>query len=120
MARVKRGVTGHARHKKVLDAAKGYVGRSSRRLSARRCERVEKALQYAYRDRRNKKREFRGSLDPAHQRRRARAGPDLFAAHERHQEGRHRASTARSWPISPITDPDGFKALVDQAKAALA
>jgi large subunit ribosomal protein L20 len=59
MARVKRGVTTHARHKKVLDLAKGYRGRGS---SAYRValEKVEKALRYAYRDRRNKKRDFRG------------------------------------------------------------
>ena len=59
MARVKRGVTAHARHKKVLGLAKGYVGRSSTTYRAA-LQRVEKALQYAYRDRRNKKREFRG------------------------------------------------------------
>ena len=59
MARVKRGVTAHARHKKVLKLAKGYVGRSSTTFRPA-LERVEKALQYAYRDRRNKKREFRG------------------------------------------------------------
>ena len=59
MARVKRGVTAHARHKKVLKLAKGYVGRSSTAYRPA-LERVEKALQYAYRDRRNKKREFRG------------------------------------------------------------
>ncbi len=59
MARVKRGVTAHARHKKVLKLAKGYVGRSSKAFRPA-LERVEKALQYAYRDRRNKKREFRG------------------------------------------------------------
>ncbi|MCW8085847.1 50S ribosomal protein L20 [Sabulicella glaciei] len=59
MARVKRGVTAHARHKKVLNLAKGYVGRSSTTYRAA-LQRVEKALQYAYRDRRNKKREFRG------------------------------------------------------------
>ena len=58
MARVKRGVTAHARHKKVLDLAKGYVGRSSTTYRAA-LQRVEKALQYAYRDRRNKKRVFR-------------------------------------------------------------
>src|SRR6195256_880723 len=59
MARVKRGVTAHARHKKVLELAKGYRGRNS---SAYRIalEKVEKALRYAYRDRRNKKRDFRG------------------------------------------------------------
>ena len=59
MARVKRGVTAHARHKKVLDLAKGYRGRSSTNYRIA-LERVEKALQYAYRDRRNKKRDFRG------------------------------------------------------------
>jgi large subunit ribosomal protein L20 len=59
MARVKRGVTAHARHKKILKLAKGYVGRSGSTYRPA-LERVEKALQYAYRDRRNKKREFRG------------------------------------------------------------
>ena len=59
MARVSRGVTAHARHKKVLKLAEGYVGRSSTAYRPA-LERVEKALQYAYRDRRNKKREFRG------------------------------------------------------------
>jgi large subunit ribosomal protein L20 len=59
MARVKRGVTAHARHKKILKLAKGYVGRSSTAYRPA-LERVEKALQYAYRDRRNKKRDFRG------------------------------------------------------------
>lgn len=59
MARVKRGVTTHARHKKILKLAKGYRGRakSCYRIALRR---VEKALQYAYRDRRNRKRDFRG------------------------------------------------------------
>ena len=58
MARVKRGVTTHARHKKVLDLAKGYRGRGGTvyRIAI---EKVEKALRYAYRDRRNKKRDFR-------------------------------------------------------------
>jgi len=59
MARVKRGVTAHARHKKVLDLAKGYRGRSSTAYRIA-LEKVEKALRYAYRDRRNKKRDFRG------------------------------------------------------------
>jgi large subunit ribosomal protein L20 len=58
MARIKRGVTTHARHKKVLKRAKGYRGRAgtSYRIAL---ERVEKGLQYAYRDRRNRKRTFR-------------------------------------------------------------
>ena len=59
MARVKRGVTAHARHKKVLEQAKGYRGRASKSFRIA-IERVEKGLQYAYRDRRNKKRDFRG------------------------------------------------------------
>src|SRR5919198_6357417 len=59
MARVKRGVTTHARHKKVLELAKGYRGRGSTAYRVA-IERVEKALRYAYRDRRNKKRDFRG------------------------------------------------------------
>src|SRR3954463_14133782 len=59
MARVKRGVTTHARHRKILKLAKGYRGRSSKcfRIAI---QKVEKALRYAYRDRRNKKRHFRG------------------------------------------------------------
>src|SRR5665213_2066771 len=59
MARVKRGVTTHARHKKVLAQSKGFVGRSSTNYRIA-LERLEKSLQYAYRDRRNKKRDFRG------------------------------------------------------------
>ncbi|MCX7377190.1 MAG: 50S ribosomal protein L20 [Alphaproteobacteria bacterium] len=58
MARVKRGVTTHARHKKVLDASKGFVGRSSTNYRIA-LERLEKSLQYAYRDRKVKKRDFR-------------------------------------------------------------
>ena len=58
MPRVKRGVTARARHKKILKMAKGYRNRHSKchRIALRR---VEKGLQYAYRDRRAKKREFR-------------------------------------------------------------
>jgi len=59
MARTKRGVTTHARHKKVLDMAKGYVGRANNNYRIA-LEKVEKGLQYAYRDRRAKKRDFRG------------------------------------------------------------
>ena len=58
MARVKRGVTTHARTKKVLKMAKGYRGRSKNCFRTAN-QRVEKALQYAYRDRRNRKRAFR-------------------------------------------------------------
>lgn len=58
MARVKRGVTAHARHKKIIKMASGYRGRANScfRIAV---ERVTKGLEYAYRDRRNKKRDFR-------------------------------------------------------------
>jgi large subunit ribosomal protein L20 len=58
MARVKRGVQSKARHKKILKMAKGYRGRAKNCIRVA-IERVEKALRYAYRDRRNKKRDFR-------------------------------------------------------------
>ena len=58
MARVKRGVTARARHKKVLDKAKGYYGARSRVYRVAK-QAVIKAAQYSYRDRRQKKRDFR-------------------------------------------------------------
>ena len=58
MARVKRGVTTHARHKKLVKQAKGYRGRN-KNVFRSAIQRVEKGLQYAYRDRRNRKRSFR-------------------------------------------------------------
>ena len=58
MARVSRGVTAHARHKKVIKAAKGYYGRRKNTFKTAK-QAVDKARQYAYRDRRVRKREFR-------------------------------------------------------------
>ena len=58
MSRVKRGVTTKARHKKIIKLAKGYRGRAKNCFRVA-IQRVEKGLQYAYRDRRNKKRDFR-------------------------------------------------------------
>ena len=58
MARVKRGITVKQKHKKILDRAKGYLGRHHSTYRAAR-EKTEKAGQYAYRDRRQKKRDFR-------------------------------------------------------------
>ena len=58
MARVKRGVTSHARHKKVLKQVKGQYGRRKNTIRVAR-QAMEKAMQYAYRDRRNKKRDFK-------------------------------------------------------------
>ena len=57
MARVKRGVTSHAKHKKVLKAAKGFYGRRKNTIRIAK-QAVEKSMQYATRDRRNKKRTF--------------------------------------------------------------
>ena len=58
MARVKRGVTSRAKHKKVLKAVKGQWGRRKNTIRVAK-QAMEKAMQYAYRDRRNKKREFK-------------------------------------------------------------
>ncbi|HVW57624.1 MAG TPA: 50S ribosomal protein L20 [Rhizobiaceae bacterium] len=58
MARVKRGVTAHAKHKKVLKAASGFYGRRKNTIRIAK-QAVEKSLQYAYRDRKNRKRNFR-------------------------------------------------------------
>ena len=58
MARVTRGVTSHARHKKVLEQAKGFYGRRKNTIRAAKAA-VDRAGQYAYRDRRNKKRSVR-------------------------------------------------------------
>ena len=58
MARVKRGVTSHARHKKVLKQVKGQFGRRKNTIRVAK-QALEKSMQYAYRDRRAKKREFR-------------------------------------------------------------
>ena len=59
MARVSRGVTAKAKHKKILKKAKGYYGRRKNVFRVA-VQAVEKSMQYAYRDRRNKKRDFRG------------------------------------------------------------
>jgi large subunit ribosomal protein L20 len=58
MSRIKRGVTTHAKHKRILDQAKGYRGRRKNTIRVAR-QAVEKAGQYAYRDRKVKKRSFR-------------------------------------------------------------
>ena len=58
MARVKRGVTSHAKHKKTLKAAKGFYGRRKNTIRAAKAA-VDRSAQYAYRDRKNRKRSFR-------------------------------------------------------------
>jgi large subunit ribosomal protein L20 len=117
MARVKRGVAGHARHKKIVDAASGYVGRSGTNFRPA-LERVEKALRYAYRDRRAKKRDFRGLWIQ-----RINAGArEEGLTYSKLISGIKKAGIAIDRKILAeiaMSDPDGFKALVAQAKAAL-
>ncbi|MHA1599700.1 MAG: 50S ribosomal protein L20 [Alphaproteobacteria bacterium] len=117
MARVKRGVTAHARHKKVVDQAKGYRGRGKNVFRAA-IERVEKGLQYAYRDRRNRKRSFRGLWIQ-----RINAGA--------REHGLTYAQFMHGMKIAGIEvdrkvlsdlaarEPDSFKALVEKAQSAL-
>jgi len=117
MARVKRGVTTHARHKKVLDLAKGYRGRGSKvyRIAI---EKVEKALRYAYRDRRNKKRDFRGLWIQ-----RINAGVrEHGLTYSQFINGIKRAGIELDRKVIAdlaFRDPAAFDALVKQAQAAL-
>jgi large subunit ribosomal protein L20 len=117
MARVKRGVTAHARHKKVLDLAKGYRGRGSKAYRVA-LEKVEKGLQYAYRDRRNRKREFRGLWIQ-----RINAAARLNGlTYSQFMDGLKKSGIEVDRKVlSDIAaqEPDSFKLLVDQAKSAL-
>ncbi len=117
MARVKRGVTRHARHKKVLKAAKGYRGRGKSSFRVAR-ERVEKALQYAYRDRRTRKRNFRALWI---QRINAAARQNGLT-YGRFINGLGRAGIEVDRKILAdlaVREPEAFKALVERARAAL-
>ena len=117
MARVKRGVTTHARHRKILKLAKGYRGRNSTcfRIAI---EKVEKALQYAYRDRRNKKRNFRGLWIQ-----RINAGVRQYGlTYSRFINGIKLAGIEMDRKVLAdlaAREPDAFKALVDRAQDAL-
>src|SRR5690606_29802204 len=118
MARVKRGVTAHARHKKVLKAAEGYYGRRKSTIRIAK-QAVEKAGQYAYRDRRVKKRNVRALWI---QRINA-AVRDHGLAYNRFIDGLSKAEIAvdRKGPSDlAITQPEALTALVAKAKAALA
>lgn len=118
MPRVKRGVTTHARHKKVIDAAKGYRGRNSTNFRVA-IEKVEKGLQYAYRDRRTKKREFRKLWIQ-----RINAGARLNGmTYSTFMNGLTKAGIELDRKVLAdlaVREPDSFKSLVEQAQAALA
>ncbi len=118
MARVKRGVTTHARHKKVLRLAKGYRGRGKNVFSVA-IERVEKGLQYAYRDRRAKKRNFRSLWI---QRINA-AARQHDLTYSQFMNGMKRAGIDLDRKILSdlaVRDPEAFQALAEQAKSARA
>jgi len=118
MARVKRGVTAHARHKKVLDKARGYQGRgwTAFRVAT---ERVDKALQYAYRDRRNRKRTFRRLWIQ-----RINAGArEHGLTYSQFISGLTKAGVEidrKMLSDLAVREPESFRALVERAQSALA
>jgi len=117
MSRVKRGVTAHARHKKVLEQAKGYYGRRKNTIRIAR-QAVEKAGQYAYRDRRTKKRNFRALWI---QRINA-ATRELGLTYGRFIDGLNKAGIEVDRKILAdlaVREPEAFKALVGKAQAAV-
>jgi len=118
MARVKRGVTTHARHKKVIKQAKGYQGRG-RNVFRVAIERVEKGLQYAYRDRRVRKRNFRALWIQ-----RINAGArEHGLTYSQLMNGLNKAGVELDRKVLSdlaVREPAAFKSLVDQAQAALA
>ena len=118
MSRVKRGVTAHARHKKVIKAAKGYYGRRKNTIRVAK-QAVTKAGQYAYRDRRVKKRTFRAlwitRINAA-----SRANGLNYS---RLIAGLKKADIAldrRVLADLAVHDKDAFAAVVERAKTALA
>jgi large subunit ribosomal protein L20 len=118
MSRVKRGVTTHARHRKVIKAAKGYYGRRKNTFRIAN-QAVEKAGQYAYRDRRTRKRNFRSLWI---QRINA-ATRELDLTYGRFIDGLSKAGIEVDRKVLSdlaIHEPEAFKALVEKAKAALA
>ncbi|NOZ66906.1 MAG: 50S ribosomal protein L20 [Alphaproteobacteria bacterium] len=117
MAHVKRGVTSHARHKKVLKLAKGYRGRrkSTIRIAM---QAVEKAGQYAYRDRKVRKRKFRALWIQ-----RINAAARIHdMTYSRFMNGLKLAGIELDRKVLAdlaVREPDAFKAIADQAQAAL-
>ena len=117
MARVKRGVTAHAKHKKTLEKAKGFYGRRKNTIRAAKAA-VDKSMQYAYRDRKNKKRTFRALWI---QRLNA-AVREFGLTYSRFIDGLSKAGIEVDRKVLSelaIHEPVAFKAIVEQAKAAL-
>ena len=118
MARVKRGVTTHARHKKILKLAKGSRGRSKNTFRAA-IQRVEKNLQYAYRDRRTRKRDFRSLWIQ-----RINAGSRQHGlTYSQFMNGLKKAEIDLDRKILAelaVSEPAAFESLVGQARDALA
>ena len=117
MARVKRGVTAHAKHKKVLKAAKGFYGRRKNTIRTAKAA-VDRAGQYAYRDRRNKKRSFRALWI---QRINAAARTEGFT-YSQFMHGLNKAGIEldRKVLAAIAADEAGFKGIADKVRAALA
>ena len=117
MSRVKRGVTAHARHRKIIKKAKGYYGRRKNTFRTAN-QAVEKAGQYAYRDRRTRKRNFRALWIQ-----RINAGVrEHGLTYSRFIEGLAKAGIEVDRKVLSdlaIHEPEAFKALVGQAQAAL-
>jgi len=118
MARVKRGVTAHARHKKILKLAKGYRGRAKDAFRIG-IEKVEKGLRYAYRDRRAKKRTFRSLWIQ-----RINAGArEAGLSYAQFMNGIKRAGIEIDRKVLAdlaAREPEAFKSLIESARAALA
>ncbi len=117
MPRVKRGVTAHAKHKKVLDAAKGYYGRR-KNVYRVATQAVTKAGQYAYRDRRQRKRQFRALWIA-----RINAGArECGISYSRLIDGLNRAGIEIDRKVLAdlaVNNKEAFAAVVEQAKAKL-
>ena len=118
MSRVKRGMTAHARHKKILSMAKGYRGRNKNVFRVA-VEKVEKGLQYAYRDRRAKKRTFRSLWIQ-----RINAATRLYdMTYSRFMSGLNKAGVELDRKVLSdiaLKEPQAFAKLVETAKVALA
>jgi large subunit ribosomal protein L20 len=118
MSRVKRGVTAHAKHKKVLKQAKGFYGRRKNTIRTAKAA-VERAAQYAYRDRKNRKRSFRALWIQ-----RINAATRLYGlTYGRFIDGLGKAGVEVDRKVLAdlaVREPAAFKALVEKAQGALA